>query len=85
VTRVVHFNTFGQEPLAAALTATSERRPAILGFHTRAETELALAGALGSLISAFRHGREVIGKGSRRIAVEGGLSTGPCSYFTNGD
>ena len=71
----MHFNTFRQETLATTLTATSQGSATVLRFHTSAKTELAFAGALGSLVGAFRHGRRVFRKRSRRIAVKTGLST----------
>ena len=49
------FRTFWQEAFATFLTTTTKSVTASLGAHACAESVLALAGALGWLVSAF-HG-----------------------------
>jgi hypothetical protein len=51
----VDFNTLGQQPLAAMLTAAGQDGAAILGFHTCAESELLFPRTFRGLVSAFHN------------------------------
>jgi hypothetical protein len=52
----VDFDALREKALAALLAAAGKDGAAILRLHAGAETELAFAGALRGLVSAF-HGR----------------------------
>ena len=55
VALVVNLHTLGQKALAALGTTTGEDGTTILGSHACAETELALAAALGRLVCSLAH------------------------------
>ena len=55
VALVVDLHTLGQKALAALSTTTGEDGTTILGSHACAETELALAAALGRLVCSLAH------------------------------
>lgn len=54
----MHLDAFRQEALPSTLAAARESRATVLRLHASAETELLFAGALGTLICAFRHKRK---------------------------
>ena len=55
VALVLNLNALGQKALAALGTTTGEDGTTILGSHACAETELALAAALGRLVCSLAH------------------------------
>jgi len=55
VALVVNLHTLGQKTLATLGATTGEDGSAILGSHAGAETELALAAALGRLVCSLAH------------------------------
>ena len=55
VTLVLNFCTLGQQALTPLGAAACEDGAAILGGHACAETELALAAALGRLVCSLAH------------------------------
>jgi hypothetical protein len=69
MSRVVSFNALWQKAFPAALAPASERGPSAFGLHARAEPVLALACALGWLISAFHKAEKRFGRDSRAVTV----------------
>ena len=55
VALVVHLDALGQKTLATLGATTGEDGATVLGCHAGAETELALAAALGRLVCSLAH------------------------------
>ena len=55
VALVVDLHTLGQKTLATLSATTGEDGATVLGSHAGAETELALAAALGRLVCSLAH------------------------------
>ena len=55
VALVLHLCTLGQKTLATLGATTGEDGATVLGSHAGAETELALAAALGRLVCSLAH------------------------------
>lgn len=75
VTSVLKFSTLGQQALAPLGSAAIDDGATIFGSHTGTEAELALAAALGRLVSAFAHDEIFIVK---RV-----IDSVPPDYVTN--
>lgn len=57
VTLVMDFYALWYETLASDAAAAAQDIASVLGLHAGTESKLALPGALGGLISSFRHKR----------------------------